>query len=896
MSTTADPTATRPVLLVDGNSLTYRAFFALPTDMSTASGQITNAVFGFTSMLINVLKDQRPSGVLVAFDRPEPTFRHDADPTYKAQREAAPDILRQQMGLVREVLNALGIQTVEAAGWEADDLIATAAERLVDAGHRVVIVTGDRDAYQLVRDPHVKVLYNRRGVSDYALYDEAGIEERTGVPPSLYPQYAALRGDPSDNLPGVPGVGEKTAAKLIVNYGGLDGIFAHVDEQTPKLRASLAEHEDRVRKNHDVMILRTDAPLDGVELESLAVSPKPDEVKRLFDFLEFRTFAERLAEALGPDAAVIASVERQELVAEVVTPASPADAAALLTGLEVLDVAATWRGEPGRSPLTGLAVVIDVAAATVAWVPADWLDDQAVGHALRTHRAVRGHNVKALMRSLLAVGLDLTGLELDTAIAAYLIDPAEARYELTDLVDKHTAFAPLTSGGAAAGQLDLDGSSLDDSQRAGRDALAVHHVAVPILASLEAQGMAELYRTIENPLVRVLAKMEHVGIGVDADVLRAINVRLTEECEQLGAELRRVAGRDDLNLNSPIQLREILYTAHGLQPVKKTKTGYSTDAATLEKLRDQWPEFIDPLLRHREVEKLRGTYGEGLLAECDEDGRIHATFNQTVARTGRLSSDQPNLHNIPVRSDEGRQFRRAFVPAPGCDLLVADYNQIELRCIAHLAQDPGLIAAFTSGQDIHNATAARVFAVEPSAVTLDQRSKAKMVSYGLAYGMEAYGLGQRLNISTEEAAVILDAYFEAFPNVKAYMDRTVIEARTRGYTETLFGRRRPIPELLNSNFRIRQAGERQAMNAGIQGLAADIFKVALVRIDEAFEHGGWASRLVLQVHDEVLVEVPEVERDEAETLVVDLMRHAADLSVPLEVNVARGSSWAAAKG
>jgi DNA polymerase-1 len=896
MSDTAAPTVTRPVLLVDGNSLTYRAFFALPTDMATASGQITNAVFGFTSMLINVLKDQRPSGVLVAFDRPEPTFRHDADPTYKAQREAAPDILRQQMGLVREVLAALGIQTVEAAGWEADDLIATAAERLVEAGHRVVIVTGDRDAYQLVRDPHVMVLYNRRGVSDYALYDEAGIEERTGVPPSLYPQYAALRGDPSDNLPGVPGVGEKTAAKLIVNYGGLDGIFAHVDEQTPKLRASLAEHEDRVRKNHDVMILRTDAPLDGVDLASLAIAPKPDEVKRLFDFLEFRTFAERLAEALGPGAAVIASVERQELVAEVATPASPDDAAALLTGLDVLDVAAAWRGEPGRSPLTGVAVVTDVAAATVAWIPADWLDEPPVGHALRTHRAVRGHNVKALMRSLLGIGLDLTGLELDTAIAAYLIDPAEARYELTDLIEKHTAFAPLTSGGAAAGQLDLDGSSLDDAQRAGRDALAVHHVAVPILASLEAQGMAELYRTIENPLVRVLAKMEHVGVGVDAEVLRAINVRLTEECEQLAAELRRVAGRDDLNLNSPIQLREILYTGHGLQPVKKTKTGYSTDAATLEKLRDQWPEFIDPLLRHREVEKLRGTYGEGLLAECGEDGRIHATFNQTVARTGRLSSDQPNLHNIPVRSDEGRHFRRAFVPAPGCDLLVADYNQIELRCIAHLAQDPGLIAAFTSGQDIHNATASRVFGVEPAAVTLDQRSKAKMVSYGLAYGMEAYGLGQRLNISTEEAAVILDAYFEAFPNVKAYMDRTVIEARTRGYTETLFGRRRPIPELLNSNFRIRQAGERQAMNAGIQGLAADIFKVALVRIDEAFEQGGWASRLVLQVHDEVLVEVPEVEREEAETLVVDLMRHAADLSVPLEVNVARGRSWAAAKG
>ena len=329
--------------------------------------------------------------------------------------------------------------------------------------------------------------------------------------------------------------------------------------------------------------------------------------------------------------------------------------------------------------------------------------------------------------------------------------------------------------------------------------------------------------------------------------------------------------------------------------MKKTKTGASTDASSLEKLQEQWPEFIGPLLQYREVEKLRGTYGEGLLLEVAADGRIHATFNQTVARTGRLSSDRPNLHNIPVRRDEGRQFRRVFVPAPGYVMLVADYNQIELRCIAHLAADPGLIAAFTSGQDIHNATAARVFSVDPGAVTIDQRSKAKMVSYGLAYGMEAYGLGQRLNIPTEEAAVILDAYFEAFPNVKSYMDRTVVEARKVGYTETLFGRRRPIPELLDGNWRIRQAGERQAMNAGIQGLAADIFKVALVRIDEGLRERGSAARLVLQVHDEVLLEVPEEERDETGPYVVELMRHAADLDVPLEVNSAWGTTWADAK-
>jgi DNA polymerase I len=895
----SDPTQTgqpaRRYLLLDGNSLTYRAFFALPTDMATASGQVTNAVFGFTSMLAYVLKEQRPDGVLVAFDRPEPTFRHEAEPEYKAQREAAPDILRQQMGLVREVLDALGIQAVDAPGWEADDLIASACARLVERGDEVVIVTGDRDSYQLVSDPHVRVLYNKRGVSDYALYDEAGIAERTGVTPQLYPQYAALRGDSSDNLPGVPGVGEKTAAKLINTYGGLDGIFAHVDEQTPKLRASLAEHEERVRKNHELMVLRRDAPIDDVDFDDLAVTPDVDKVHRLFDFLEFRTLADRLADAIGSSMGPTDTTPRDELVPEITPIESAAAAASLLAGLDVLDLAGSWTGEPGRSPLVGIAVVTDAERAEVAWIPAELCADEGVRKELAAHESVRSHNIKPLMRSLLSMGVDVCGLRLDTAIAAYLIDPAESRYALGDLIERFTRFAAPVDA-TTTGQLDLDGTSVDDVTRAARDALAVGHVSEPITSSLRAHGVAELYESIENPLVRVLAKMEHVGIAVDETALRAISARLSGEVQQLTAELRRVAGRDDLNLNSPVQLRELLYTERGLVPVKKTKTGYSTDAATLERLRDQWPEFIEPLLRHREVDKLRGTYGEGLLHEIASDGRIHATFNQTVARTGRLSSDQPNLHNIPVRSDMGRQFRTAFVPGPGYELLVADYNQIELRCIAHLAEDPGLIAAFTSGEDIHNATASRVFAVAPAEVTVDQRSKAKMVSYGLAYGMEAYGLGQRLNIPTDEAAGILDAYFEAFPNVKDYMDRTVAEARERGYTETLFGRRRPIPELSNPNFRIRQAGERQAMNAGIQGLAADIFKVAVIRIDQALEARNCASRLVLQVHDEVLVEVAAAERDEVGPLVVDLMHGAADLDVPLEVNVSWGSTWAAAKG
>ena len=885
------------LLLVDGNSLTYRAFFALPQDMSTASGQLTNAVFGFTSMFILVLKEQRPDEVLVAFDRPEPTFRHEADETYKANRDAAPDPLRQQMGLVREVLSALGVATCELAGWEADDLIATATEQAVGRGDEVIIVTGDRDAYQLVKDPHVKVLYNRRGVSDYALYDEAGIFERTGVTPAQYPEYAALRGDPSDNLPGVPGVGEKTAAKLINTYGGLDGIFAHVDEQTPKLRTSLAEHEERIRKNHEVMILRRDAP---VELpESLVMKPNMEEVRRLFDFLEFRTFAERLADALGPAAVVLRQDERQQLVPEISTMASPAASAQLLAALDAVDLAASWEGEPGRSGLRGLAVVTDADSAGVAWIPSDHLDDRAVAEALSTART-RGHDVKALMRGLFRRGLDLGGLELDTAIGAYLLDPAEARYELAHLVERYTRFAAPIDEPAAKGQLDLDGSERRPAD--GRRPRGARR-APPRRADHVAARRAGHGRPVRDDREPARARAGAHGArrrrgrrrrpppAPRAPDRRRATARRSS-CARLSAATTSTSTRRSSCASCCTPPPP---AGRGLTPIKKTKTGASTDAATLEKLRDQWPEFIGPLLQYREVEKLRGTYGEGLLAEVADDGRIHATFNQTVARTGRLSSDRPNLHNIPVRRDEGRLFRRAFIAAPGGKLLVADYNQIELRCIAHLAADPGLIAAFTGGEDIHNATASRVFDVAPADVTLDQRSKAKMVSYGLAYGMEAFGLGQRLNIATEEAAKILDAYFEAFPNVKAYMDSTVVEARKRGYTETLFGRRRPIPELLNGNWRIRQAGERQAMNAGIQGLAADIFKVALVRVDQALEERGVDSRLVLQVHDEVLVEVPDDERDVVGPLVVDLMRGAADLDVPLEVNVAWGTTWADAK-
>ena len=891
----------KTLLVLDGNSLTYRAFYGIPTDMVTASGQVTNAVYGMTSMLLTLLKDHKPSGIVVAFDRPEPTFRHIAEPSYKAQREASPDILRQQMGIVKELLTAMGVSICELSGFEADDVIATVADQAVDIGYKVIIVTGDRDSYQLVRDPDVRVLYNKRGVSDYALYDEAGIFERTGVTPRQYIAYAALRGDPSDNLPGVPGVGEKTAAKLIATYGGLDGIFEHAHEQTPKLKSSLVENEQLARKNEDLMTLRHDAPIE-IDLANLAVTPNAPEVARLFDFLEFKSMHNRFKEVLkilghgteneSPVGAESID-ESQVLHAEVTTAESSAAVVSLLTSDRLFNIAAEWIGEPGRSELVGLGITSEVDQSATMWVSAKLLSDDGVKKALQ-NCSFRAHDAKPIMRSLLRLGIDLQGLVLDTAIAAYLIDPAQNRYSLADLVTKYSNVRFPDDAAANSGQLDLDATGVDDAQRSGRNALATHHVSEELLRALDAQGMRALYDDMENPLVRVLARMEFLGIAVDRVQLKSIAVRLTNEARELSEKIQALAGYS-FNPNSTAQLGKILFEEKGLTPPKKTKTGYSTDAATLEKLRDEWPEFIDPLMRYREMEKLRGTYGEGLLAEVAIDGRIHATFNQTVARTGRLSSDQPNLHNIPTRTEEGRVFRTAFVAAPGCELMVADYNQIELRCIAHLANDPGLIEAFTSGQDVHSATAARVFGIAQSDVSYEQRSKAKMVSYGLAYGMEAFGLGQRLGIRTDEAAEILNAYFAAFPNVQAYMDRTVAEAKTRGYTETLFGRRRRIPELENSNFRIRQAGERQAMNAAIQGLAADIFKIALIRIDAALSEAKLASRLVLQVHDEVIVEVPHAERDQVEKLVLDIMQNATALDVPLAVNSAWGATWAEAK-
>ncbi|MBV9253057.1 MAG: DNA polymerase I, partial [Actinobacteria bacterium] len=711
------------ILLLDGNSLAYRAFFALPTDMATASGQVTNAVFGFTSMLINMIKDHAPDGIAVAFDLPKPTFRHEMLTDYKAGRSEAPDILRQQMGLVRQVVETLHIPLLELEGYEADDILATLATQGRDRGDDVYIVTGDRDVYQLVEDPHIKVLYVLRGVSEYKQYDEAGILERTGVVPAKYPEYAALRGDPSDNLPGVPGVGEKTAAKLINTYGDLDGIFANVDKNTPKLRENLIAAEAQTRLNAKATPLLRDVPIDADVDELKMGGWDQEEVRKLFTFLEFRTLWDRLIEAVGVMDAASSGGEPIEV--ELQRPANAKAAVAALKDMTAMSAA--WDGEEGRSDLLGLALAGPDGKAV--WLDLSLLTDDTVARAVEGVTA-SAHRAKELMRGLSVLGIDFDNLQIDTSIAAYLIDPAMEQYLLETLAEKYANVELRAADAPAAGQLDLDGTSSDPADEAARRAAAVARLVEPLEQAMEARGLTALYADVERPLVRVLARMEQVGVRVDGVYLKGLVADLTDEVRTLDAEIQELAGHPFV-VNSTKQLRTVLFDELGLAPQKKTKTGFSTDAQSLEKLKGQHP-IIDKLLRYREVEKLRSTYGESLLNEVAPDGRIHATFQQTVARTGRLSSDRPNLHNIPIRTEEGRQFRRAFIPADGWELLVADYNQIELRVIAHLAEDPGLIDAFTSGADIHNATASRIFEVEPTAVTVAQRSKAKMVSYGLA--------------------------------------------------------------------------------------------------------------------------------------------------------------------
>jgi len=868
--------------LLDGHSLAYRAFFALPTDLATPDGRTTNAVFGFTSMIVKLLDDEHPDAMAVAWDTPEATFRNAEYSEYKATRRAAPDLFKSQLPLMDEVAEALGIHQLRAPGFEADDVIATVSRQASAAGWDVLIVTGDRDAFQLIGGG-VKVVYTRRGITDTVVADTGYIEGRYGISPAQYPDYAALRGDTSDNLPGVPGVGEKRATKLLSQHGSLEGIYEHLDEVTGKLRASLEEAREQVFLNRRLIRLVEDVEV-GADVAEFRLQPwDPQRVREVFDGLAFRSLWQRLQEVGGGEAPPPEAVLDVEV-------AVPQDVGSFASPGVRLVLEAVW----DKADLEG--VVLAGAGDRAVFVPlsrigglAQALADEAVPKIL--------HDAKRLARALLEMELDLRGLEFDTALAGYVINPAERAPELTDLASRILGLEVVSPAGderAGSTQGSLEFETGPDIEGAARRALAIGRLVEPLTEQLEACASLELFKEVELPFVRVLAKMEVAGIGTDRVYLEELGESLRDRLAGLEKAIYQAAG-EPFNINSTLQLRNVLFDRLQLPVLKKTPKGApSTDASVLQKLAGEHT-IVEHLLVYRELEKLRSTYVDGLLPLIGPDGRIHCIFNQTGAATGRISSERPNMQNIPVRSEEGRTIRRAFVASAGHRFIVADYSQIELRILAHLSGDAGLLEAFSTGADIHTATAARVFGLEADEVSADLRRRAKMINFGLLYGMEAYGLAQRLQIPTDEAQEHMEAYFAQFPNVQAYMEGIVAEARQTGYTTTILGRRRYLPELLSDNFRLRQMGERMALNAPIQGSAADIIKQAMIVLDAELERRGCGCEMLLQVHDELLLEGPEAEVDEVAELTRSIMEGVTELRVPLQVDVGIGSTLADVK-
>ncbi len=864
--------------LIDGNSIAYRAFYALPEDLATKSGQVTNAVFGFTRMLIRLIKDHDPEGVAVAWDVSRETFRTESYPDYKANRAKAPDHFKSQLPLIDEVLRALHITQLKEEGYEADDIIASLTKQAVADGWDVLIVTGDRDAFQLVGGP-VKVLYTRRGISDTVLADEDWVTEKYGITPAQYVEYAALRGDNSDNLPGVPGVGEKTAAKLISEYGGVDGVYQAVADQTPKLRENLSAHRDQVFLNRELMALVDDLDVGGSTGEFATREWDKTTVKELFDSLEFHTMWNDLEEALPSTGG---ATELLDVDSELIT--TP-DRVATLAGME--DLVLGLVSEGGHR--YGLAVSTGPNRAVV--VPFE--SAEPILEAISEGRAgVSGHDLKALARALLELGHDLATPAMDTALASYIVNPSQRTYGLEEIAERILGLELVSPDGEESDDGMLPFEEGPDVELEGRRVEAVRQLVDVMRDELSERDELDLFLTYELPLVPVLARMEHAGIGVDRAYLEEMGADLREKLAELEKKLHRLAG-EPFNVNSTDQLRAILFDQLGLPVLKKTSTGKpSTDASVLQKLDHP---LVTALLEYRELEKLRSTYVDGYLPLIGPDGRIRTRFNQMAATTGRLSSDSPNLQNIPVRSESGRTIRRAFIAGAGNEFLVADYSQIELRVLAHMSGDPFLIEAFQSGLDIHTATAARVWGVPTDQVSAEQRRRAKMINFGLLYGMEAYGLADRLGISRDEAKEHIDAYFSQFQDVKEYMSSVVTAARNQGYTTTLFGRRRYLPELKSDNFRIRQMGERMALNAPVQGTAADIIKAAMIELDSELRRERLGATLLLQIHDELILEVPLEEKEIAEKLVTETMEGVTGLDVPLVVDVAWGLDLAAVK-
>ncbi|GAA4552497.1 DNA polymerase I [Amycolatopsis samaneae] len=895
---TATAEGARPrLLLIDGHSMAYRAFFALPAEnFRTKTGQVTNAVFGFTSMLINLLRDEVPTHLAVAFDLSRKTFRSEAYAEYKANRSTTPDEFKGQVGLVEEVLAVLNIPALTKENYEADDIIATLTTQAVADGFEVLICTGDRDALQLVNE-HVTVLYPKRGVSDLVRFTPEAVEEKYGLTPRQYPDFAALRGDPSDNLPSIPGVGEKTAAKWIRQFGSLGELIDRVDEVKGKVGESLRAHLTSVSLNRQLTELIRDVEL-GVAPSGLELRPWDREaVHRIFDELEFRVLRDRLFATLS--SAEPEADEGFEVSGGALTPGGLAEWLAAHTR-EEKPVAVSFRttGASVRSDLKALAFAApDGEGAYLDVTGMDEADDKALAGWLADPAARKvGHDLKVPLHALRARGWAVAGLVMDTALAAYLVRPGQRTFELDDLVLRYLQRELRSEAAGDDGQLSLlDGGAEGLEQKEITDELvkarAIAELSVALAEEVEETGGSGLLAELELPLLEVITELEIAGIAVDIEQLTELEAHYLGRVTQAADEAYAVIGKQ-INLGSPKQLQVVLFDELGMPKTKRTKTGYTTDAEALQGLFEKTEHpFLQHLLEHRDATKLRTTV-EGLIKSVADDGRIHTTLQQTIAATGRLSSVDPNLQNIPVRTEEGRRIRDAFVVGEGyAELMTADYSQIEMRIMAHLSQDEGLIEAFNSGEDLHTFVASRAFSLPPEEITPELRYRVKAMSYGLAYGLSAYGLSSQLRISTEEAKAQMDAYFARFGGVRDYLHSVVGEAAKVGYTETIFGRRRYLPDLNSDNRQRREMAERMALNAPIQGSAADIIKVAMLNVHRALVEAKLRSRVLLQVHDELVLEVAEGERDEVEKLVREGMGSAYELAVPLEVSVGYGRSW-----
>lgn len=880
------------LMVIDGNSLINRAFYGIRM-LTTKDGQPTNAVYGFVNILLKLLDEEKPDALCVTFDRKAPTFRHLAYEGYKAQRKGMPDELAAQLPVLKDVLATMNIPRYELDGWEADDLIGTIAARDTAAGWETVIVTGDKDSLQLVTDStRVKLVSTRMGQTTTKEMTPETFQETYGFAPIHIVDLKALMGDTSDNIPGVKGIGEKTAMDLIQRYQSVEAIYADVEgvEAKPAVKKKLAEGEEQARMSYDLATIRCDAPIDFSPEDARRREPDGPALYELFLTLEFNKLIDKMGLSGGPAAGradkPAAGAVRQERVTDRVRMA---------------ELVEQWRREPWVAvlalPSLDVVAVAWDGGARAALCAADRLEGyNELLRALFSGEIQKvSHNVKDLMHLLLDEGLSTDGFCFDTALAAYLLSPTDGSYELEKLGITYfnqefpkakeylapDAFGPLADPAGPAEAMCAHAAL----------AAALYRALAPKLEELD---MHELYYGLELPLCPVLAEMERAGMLVDRRALADFGILLDGRIQADEALIYELAG-EEFNINSTQQFGRILFDKLGLPPVKKTKTGYSTNADVLEKLRDKHP-IVEAVLDYRQLAKLKSTYVDGLTKVIAADGRIHTSFQNTVTATGRLSSTEPNLQNIPVRTELGAELRKMFVAPAGRVLVDADYSQIELRLLAHIAGDEHMIAAFRTGEDIHTVTASQVFGVPPEQVTHEMRRRAKAVNFGIVYGISDFSLSQDIGVTRAEAKAYMEKYFEKYSGVHAYMTQVVERAKADGYVSTLMGRRRWLPELKSSNFNLRSFGERVALNMPIQGTAADLIKKAMLRVDGRLRREGLEARLVLQVHDELIVECPEGEAEQVQRLLAEEMEHVAELAVPLTAEAHAGKSWAEAKG